>query len=136
MNEQVFVADHEILLVVCDDGNHPSLSGPLDQTEVMNIVNGVDDVVSILRVDLHSDHYNDISEEIAKLYVKDSDSSLLERKTHPFIVDSDAYHLLKEDVEKQRYADATYGTYEEQHRLRPCDVLNMNYQRGCDGSSY
>ncbi|MBA9082178.1 hypothetical protein GGR10_000001, partial [Bartonella chomelii] len=31
--------------------------------------------------------------------------------------------------EKQKYADEVYGTYEEQHRLRPCDVLNMNYRR-------
>ncbi|ENN91111.1 hypothetical protein [Bartonella bovis] len=129
MNEQIFVDDHEILLVICDDGYHDARSGPLDRTEIMNIVDGVDDVVRILRIDLHSDHYDDISEKIAEIYVKDSDSSLLERNTHPFIVDSNAYHILKEDVEEQIYADKVYGTYEEQHRLRPCDVLNMNYRR-------
>ncbi|ENN91042.1 hypothetical protein [Bartonella schoenbuchensis] len=129
MSKQISIDNYEILLVVCDDDYPYAQFGPLEETEIMNIINGVGDVVSILRIDLQSNRYDDISEDIAELYVKDSDSSLLERNTHPFIVDSNAYHILKEDVEKQKYADEVYGTYEEQHRLRLCDVLNMNYRR-------
>ncbi|AQX19688.1 hypothetical protein [Bartonella sp. WD16.2] len=134
MNKQVSVADHEILLVVCDDGHHLSSSGPIDETEIMNIINGVGDVVSILRIDLHSDRYDDISEEVAELYVQkyldEGRYCFLESNPDLFIIESDAYNDLLEDTKDREYADKVYGTYEEQHRLRPCDVLNMNYRRG------
>ncbi|OPB29550.1 hypothetical protein [Bartonella sp. WD12.1] len=129
MNKQVSVADHEILLVVCDDDYPYAEFGPFEETEILDIVNGLDDVEIILRINLTSNCCFDISEEVAEIYVKNSDSSLLECKTHPFIKDSRAYHLLSENVSKEIYADEVYGTYEEQHRLRPCDVLNMNYRR-------
>ncbi|EJF87743.1 hypothetical protein [Bartonella melophagi] len=132
MNEQFFVNADEILLLVCSGDYHHAQSGPINKTEIMSIVDGLDDVESILRIDLQSNRYDDISEEIAELYVQkyldEGRYCFLESNPYPFIAESDAYHDLLEDIKKREYADATYGSYEEQHRLRPCDVLNMNYR--------
>ncbi|MGL2349715.1 hypothetical protein ACOWKN_06485, partial [Helicobacter pylori] len=96
MNEQFFVNAHEILLVVCNDSDyHDAQSGPIDKTEIMNIVDGIDDVIRILRVDLQSNRYDDISEEIAELYVQkyldEGRYCFLESNPYPFIAESDAY---------------------------------------------
>ncbi|WP_236824119.1 hypothetical protein [Bartonella sp. WD16.2] len=123
------------MLIICSNDDYPYAEfGPFEETEIRDIVDGLDNVESILRIDLYSNRYDDISEEVAELYVQKYlddyvNYYFVEEAPYPFIAESDAYHDLLESIAEREYADATYGTYEEQHRLRPCDVLNMNYRR-------
>ncbi|AQX31144.1 hypothetical protein [Bartonella schoenbuchensis] len=118
MNKQVSVTDHEILLAVCDDGHHLSSSGPIDETEIMNIINGVGDVVSILRIDLHSNRYDDISEEVAELYVQkylnDNDHYyFVEDAPYPFIADSWAYSDVLDKIRERENTSPFYSNCQQ-----------------------
>ncbi|WP_142417231.1 hypothetical protein [Bartonella massiliensis] len=127
MEKPILINSDEILLVhlvYFDRDEHIAESGPLDASQILSIVNGVDDVIQIFRINPSEKSCEDISEEIAEAYVeKNIDHLHEESEVHEFIRESDAYHDLLSDLEKQKYEDEMYGTYEQQHRLRPCDVL-------------
>ncbi|WP_019222124.1 hypothetical protein, partial [Bartonella senegalensis] len=91
---------------------------------ILSIVNGVDDVIQIFRINPSEKSCEDISEEIADAYVEENIDSLYEEsEVHDFVRESDAYNSFLDDLAREKYNDEVYGTYEQQHRLRPCDVL-------------
>ncbi|ATP12444.1 hypothetical protein [Bartonella henselae] len=124
MEKPIFIHSDEILLVVYDDDQHIGQSGPLDASQVQAIIDEADDAIQILRVNPSEKSCEDISEEIAEAYVEENIERLNEdSEVHYFIRESDAYNRLLDDLAKEKYNDEVYGTYEQQHRLRPCDVL-------------
>ncbi|WP_142417279.1 hypothetical protein [Bartonella massiliensis] len=124
MEKPILINSDEILLVTYDDDQNIAESGPLDASQILSIVYEGDDAIQIFRINPSEKSCEDISEEIAEAYVKDNIDRLHEGGvSYEFIRESDAYHDLLSDLEKQKYEDEMYGTYEQQHRLRPCDVL-------------
>ncbi|ETS10876.1 hypothetical protein [Bartonella henselae] len=124
MEKPILIHFDEILLVVYDDDQHIGQSGPLDASQVQAIIDEADDAIQILRVNPSEKSCEDISEEIAEAYVEENIERLNEdSEVHYFIRESDAYNRLLDDLAKEKYNDEVYGTYEQQHRLRPCDVL-------------
>ncbi|GAA4666597.1 hypothetical protein [Bartonella pachyuromydis] len=123
MEKSILINSDEILLVVYDD-EHIAQSGPLDASQVQEIIDEADDAIQILRVNPSEKSCEDISEEIAEAYVEDNIERLNEdSEVHYFIRESDAYNRLLDDLAQQKYEDEVYGTYEEQNRLRLSDVL-------------
>ncbi|MDD9330097.1 MAG: hypothetical protein PV354_06650 [Bartonella sp.] len=122
-----FVKEDEILIILCEDEINDTYDGPLEREEVLELVeNKYDDVVRLLRLDLKSLHADDVSEQIAELYVnmKMSDGYDQDEQVSSFIFNSDAYHAYLDQKIAQEYEDNLYGSYEKQHRLRWSDVLN------------
>ncbi|MDD9334142.1 MAG: hypothetical protein PV354_10975, partial [Bartonella sp.] len=76
------------------------------------------------RLDLTTLHADDVSEEIADAYVMNHEIDERNSQLQPFILNSDAYHACLDEKVARDYEDNHYGSYEKQHRLRPCDVLN------------
>lgn len=123
MEKPILINSNEILLVVYDDQNIAE-SGPLDASQVQEIIDEADDAIQILRVNPSENSCEDISEEIAEAYVEKNIEHLDEEsEVHYFIRESDAYNRLLDDLAQQKYEDEVYGTYEEQNRLRLSDVL-------------
>ncbi|WP_375676917.1 hypothetical protein [Bartonella sp. AP88XZML] len=124
MDKPILINSDEILLVSYDDNQNIGRSGPLDASQILSIVAEVDDAIQIFRINPSENNCEDISEEIAEAYVKENIEHLHEEsKVHDFVRESVAYHDLLSDLAKEKYNDEFYGTYEQQHRLRPCDVL-------------
>ncbi|WP_375642944.1 hypothetical protein [Bartonella sp. AP83NXGY] len=124
MDKPILINSNEILLVVYDDDQNIGRSGPLDESQVLKIIDEADDAIQIFRINSSENNCEDISEEIAEAYVKENIEHLHEEsKVHDFVSESVAYHDLLSDLAKEKYNDEFYGTYEQQHRLRPCDVL-------------
>ncbi|CAK00832.1 hypothetical protein [Bartonella tribocorum] len=124
MEKPILIHSNEILLVAYDKEQYIAESGPLDASQVLSIVDEVDDAIQIFRINPSEKSCEDISEEIADAYVEANIEHLYEdSKVHYFVGESDAYHDLLDDLAKEKYNDEVYGTYEQQHRLRPCDVL-------------
>ncbi|ATO57174.1 hypothetical protein [Bartonella sp. 1-1C] len=126
MEKPIFINPDEILLVICTNENeNTARSGPFyDETEVLNFLSDIEDVERIIRVELSTNRWEDISEEIAEAYIKENaESCFYEMIEHPFVEYSDAYEAFRKDLEDQKIDDEIYGTYEEQHRLRLSDVL-------------
>ncbi|EJF98614.1 hypothetical protein MEI_00184 [Bartonella vinsonii subsp. arupensis Pm136co] len=124
MDKQILINSDEILLVVYDDDQHIGQSGPLDENQVLAIVDEADDAIQILRINPSENSCEDISEDIAEAYIKQNIDFLDEdSKVDYYIYESNAYHRLLDDIADEKYNDKMYGTYEQQHRLRPCDVL-------------
>ncbi|WP_254472619.1 MULTISPECIES: hypothetical protein [unclassified Bartonella] len=124
MNKPVLINSNEILLLACDDDQNIAESGPLDASQILSIVDGVDDVIQIFRINPSEKSCEDISEQIAEAYVKKNIDHLYEeREVHYFIRESDIYNEILEEIAEEKYEDEMYGTYEEQHRLTPWDVL-------------
>ncbi|WP_273721077.1 MULTISPECIES: hypothetical protein [unclassified Bartonella] len=123
MEKPILINSDEILLVVYDD-EHIAQSGPLDTSQVQEIIDEADDAIQILRVNPSENSCEDISEEIAEAYVEENIERLNEdSEVHYFIRESDAYNRLLDDLAQQKYEDEVYGTYEEQNRLRLSDVI-------------
>ncbi|WP_019219017.1 hypothetical protein [Bartonella florencae] len=123
MEKPILINSNEILLVVYDDQNIAE-SGPLDASQVQEIIDEADDAIQILRVNPSEKSCEDISEEIAEAYVEKNIEHLDEEsEVHYFIRESDAYNRLLDDLAQQKYEDEVYGTYEQQHRLRLSDVI-------------
>ncbi|WP_175869140.1 hypothetical protein [Bartonella gabonensis] len=120
MNKPVLINSDEILLVhlvYFDRDEHIAESGPLDASQILSIIDGVDDVFKIFRINPSEKSCEDISEEIADAYVEKNIEHLDEEsEVHDFVRESDAYNDLLDDLAKQRYEDEMYGTYEEQNR--------------------
>ncbi|OPB31426.1 hypothetical protein [Bartonella sp. AR 15-3] len=126
MKKLIFINSDEILLAMCsNESENTAQSGPFyDETEVLNFLSGIDDVEKIIRIELSTNRWEDISEEIAEEYL-DQNSWMLDEESDvpPFVEYSNAYEIFKKDLEDQKIDDEIYGTYEEQHRLRLSDVL-------------
>ncbi|EJF94413.1 hypothetical protein LBE40_03235 [Bartonella taylorii] len=124
MDKPILINSDEILLVVYGDDQHIGESGPLDESQVLEIIDEADDTVKIFRVNPSEKSCEDISEEIAEVYVQENGWFLdQDRYVHPFIRESDAYEGLLNDLSDEKYNDEMFGTYEQQHRLRLCDVI-------------
>ncbi|WP_375679425.1 hypothetical protein [Bartonella sp. AP7XZML] len=124
MDKPILINSDEILLVVYDDDQNIGRSGPLDESQVLKIIDEADDAIQILRINPSENNCEDISEEIAEAYVNENIEHLHEEsKVHDFVRESDAYQELLDEIADEKYNDEIYGTYEQQHRLRPCDVL-------------
>ncbi|WP_375621129.1 MULTISPECIES: hypothetical protein [unclassified Bartonella] len=124
MDKPILINSDEILLVVYDDDQNIGRSGPLDESQVLKIIDEADDAIQIFRINPSENNCEDISEEIAEAYVKENIEHLHEEsKVHDFVLESDAYQELLDEIADEKYNDEIYGTYEQQHRLRPCDVL-------------
>ncbi|WP_144753881.1 hypothetical protein [Bartonella saheliensis] len=124
MKKPILIKSNEILLVTYDDDQNIAESGPLNANQILSIVDEGDNAIQIFRINPSEKSCEDISEEIADAYVEENIEHLYEEsEVHSFIRESDAYNDLLDDLAKERYNDEVYGTYEQQHRLRPCDVL-------------
>ncbi|WP_375640815.1 MULTISPECIES: hypothetical protein [unclassified Bartonella] len=124
MENPILINSDEILLVIYDDDQNIGRSGPLDESQVLKIIDEADDAIQIFRINPSENNCEDISEEIAEVYVKENIEHLHEdSEVHDFVRESDAYQELLEEIADEKYNDEIYGTYEQQHRLRPCDVL-------------
>ncbi|WP_317992904.1 hypothetical protein [Bartonella gliris] len=127
MENPILINSDEILLVhlvYFDRDQHIAESGPLDASQILSIIDEGDDVFQIFRINPSENSCEDISEEIAEAYVeKNIDHLDEESEVHDFVRESVAYHDLLSDLADEKYNDEIYGTYEQQHRLRPCDVL-------------
>ncbi|WP_375637858.1 MULTISPECIES: hypothetical protein [unclassified Bartonella] len=124
MENPILINSDEILLVVYDDDQNIGRSGPLDKSQILSIVDEADDAIQIFRINPSEKNCEDISEEIAEAYVKENIERLDEdSEVHYFIRESDVYNRLLDEIADEKYNDEIYGTYEQQHRLRPCDVL-------------
>ncbi|ENN89963.1 hypothetical protein [Bartonella bovis] len=118
MNKQVFVGADEILLIVSTYDEYDAKPGPLDETEIMNMVNQIETVVSILRIDLMSNRYDDISEEVAELYVQKylddyEHYYFVEDAPYPFIAHSCAYSDVLDKMEEREDQNPFYSTYQQ-----------------------
>ncbi|WP_375658336.1 MULTISPECIES: hypothetical protein [unclassified Bartonella] len=124
MDKPILINSNEILLVAYDKDQHIAESGPLDASQILSIVDEVDDAIQIFRINPSENNCEDISEEIAEAYVKENIEHLHEdSEVHDFVRESDAYQELLDEIADEKYNDEIYGTYEQQHRLRACDVL-------------
>ncbi|WP_375652094.1 MULTISPECIES: hypothetical protein [unclassified Bartonella] len=124
MENPILINSDEILLVAYDKDQHIAESGPLDASQILSIVDEVDDAIQIFRINPSENNCEDISEEIAEVYVKENIEHLHEdSEVHYFICESDVYNKLLDEIADEKYNDEIYGTYEQQHRLRACDVL-------------
>ncbi|WP_375608876.1 MULTISPECIES: hypothetical protein [unclassified Bartonella] len=124
MDKPILINSNEILLVAYDKDQHIAESGPLDASQILSIVDEVDDAIQIFRINPSEKNCEDISEEIAEAYVKGNIEHLHEdSEVHYFIRESDAYNELLDEIADEKYNDEVYGTYEEQNKLRLCDVL-------------
>ncbi|WP_332060788.1 hypothetical protein [Bartonella sp. CB74] len=124
MEKPIFVNSDEILLVVYNNGEHVAQSGPFyDEFDILKVLEGTEGVIKVICIDNSTKYCEDISEEIAEAYIKENGILQFNSTGHPFIEESDAFDAFWDEIAKQEYEDALYGTYEQQHRLRPCDVL-------------
>ncbi|WP_273760017.1 hypothetical protein [Bartonella sp. ML70XJBT.G] len=124
MEKPILINSNEILLVTYDDDQNIAESGPLDASQILSIVDEGYDAIQIFRINPSEKSCEDISEEIAEFYVNENREHLNEdSKIHSFIRESEAFNQLLDDLAKEEYIDKVYGTYEEQNRLRPSDVL-------------
>ncbi|OPB29804.1 hypothetical protein [Bartonella sp. WD12.1] len=118
MNKQVSVDNYEILLVICDDDYPYAQFGPLEETEIRDIISGLDNIECILRIDLQSNRYDDLSEDIAELYVQkylnDNDHYyFLENSPYPFIADSWAYSDVLDKIRERENTNPFYSNCQQ-----------------------
>ncbi|WP_455480546.1 hypothetical protein V3564_05325 [Bartonella sp. B12(2025)] len=119
-----FVKEDEMIIIFCEGEKSDAYEGPLDQIEeVLELVEECENVQRLLRLDLTTLHAEDVSEQLADVYVANHEIDEQNMQLHPFIFNSDAYHDYLDEKAARDYEDNLYGSYEKQHRLRPCDVL-------------
>ncbi|WP_455476874.1 hypothetical protein [Bartonella sp. B41] len=119
-----FITEDEMIIILCDDDTGGAYKGPIDQVEdALDFIYEHDSVQKILRLDLITLHADDVSEQIADAYITNNEIDEQDIQIQPFILNSDAYHAFLDAKVVQDYEDNLYGSYERQHRLRPCDVL-------------
>ncbi|WP_375618922.1 MULTISPECIES: hypothetical protein [unclassified Bartonella] len=124
MENPILINSDEILLVVYDDDQNIGRSGPLDESQVLKIIDEADDAIQIFRINPSENNCEDIFEEIADAYVEANIEHLHEdSEVHYFVRESNAYHDLLSELAEEKYNDEVYGTYEEQNKLRLCDVI-------------
>ncbi|WP_039761191.1 hypothetical protein [Bartonella queenslandensis] len=124
MENPILIHSNEILLVAYDNDQNIAESGPLDASQILSIVDEVDDAIQIFRINPSEKSCEDISEEIADAYVEKNIEHLHEdSEVHYFVRESNSFNDLLDDLAKEKYNDEVYGTYEEQNKLRLCDVI-------------
>ncbi|EJF76627.1 hypothetical protein [Bartonella birtlesii] len=120
-----FVKEDEIIIILCEDEKGDAYEGPIEQSEeVLEIIEEYETVYRLLRLDLVTFHAEDVSEQLADTYMESHEIDEENSQLQPFILNSDAYHAYLDEKAARDYEDNLYGSYEKQHRLRPCDVLN------------
>ncbi|WP_336276604.1 hypothetical protein [Bartonella sp. CB178] len=125
MKNVPFVKEDETVVILCEDETGDAYEGPIEQVEeVLELVDERETVQRILRLDLVTLRADDVSEEVADVYVQNNDIEENDEKLQPFILNSDAYQLYLDEKIAQDYEKNVYGSYEKQNRLRPRDVLN------------
>ncbi|WP_343358322.1 hypothetical protein AAJP84_01760 [Bartonella schoenbuchensis] len=116
MNEQVLIGADQILLIISTyDDDYYAKPGPVDGTEIMDIVGQMETVESILRIDLQSNRYDDISEDVAELYVQKylddySHYYFVEDAPYPFIAHSCAYSDVLDKIRERENTSPFYST--------------------------
>ncbi len=86
MENPILINSDEILLVVYNDDQNIGRSGPLDESQVLKIIDEADDAIQIFRINPSEKNCEDISEEIAEAYVKENIERLYEdSEVHYFI---------------------------------------------------
>ncbi|EJF87349.1 hypothetical protein [Bartonella rattimassiliensis] len=124
MENPVLIHSNEILLVAYDKDQHIAESGPLDASQILSIVDEADDAIQIFRINPSEKSCEDISEDIAEIYLRECEEQCFNGNIpHDFILHSTAYGFFLDDIKQREYDDVMYGSYEQQHRLRSCDVL-------------
>ncbi|WP_273789962.1 hypothetical protein [Bartonella sp. ML70XJBT] len=124
MEKPILINSDEILLVTYDDDQNIAESGPLDESQILKIIDETDDAIQIFRINPSENSCEDISEDIAEFYLREREEQCFNGNIpHDFILHSTAYGFFLDDIKQREYDDAMYGSYEQQHRLRPCDVL-------------
>ncbi|WP_208441518.1 hypothetical protein [Bartonella raoultii] len=125
MKNVPFVKEDEIIIILCEDDKGDAYEGPIEQSEeVLEIIEEYETVYRILRLDLMTLHAEDVSEQLADLSLENYEIDEQNSQIQPFILNSEAYHSCLNAKIARDYEDNLYGSYEKQHRLRPCDVLN------------
>ncbi|WP_375607059.1 MULTISPECIES: hypothetical protein [unclassified Bartonella] len=119
-----FVKEDEIIVVLCEEENPCTYEGPIDEIEeVLELIEEYETVYRVLRLDLTTSYAEDVTEQIADFYVENHEINEENTQLQPFILNSEAYHAFLNERAACDYEDNLYGSYEKQHRLRPCDVL-------------
>ncbi|MBB4076252.1 hypothetical protein GGR08_000545 [Bartonella fuyuanensis] len=119
-----FVKEDEIIIILCEDENPDTYEGPIDEIEeVLELIEECETAYKILRLDLTTAQAEDVTEQIADFYVDNYEVKEENPQLQPFILNSEAYHICLDEKVASDYEDNLYGSYEKQHRLRPCDVL-------------
>ncbi|WP_455476303.1 hypothetical protein [Bartonella sp. B17] len=119
-----FVKEDEVIIILCDDESSDVYEGPIEQVEeVLELVEERETVQRLLRLDLVTLHADDVSEELADAYIQNNNIEAQDMQIQPFILNSDAYHAYLDEKVAREYEENLYGSYQKQHRLRPCDVL-------------
>nr|WP_275065428.1 hypothetical protein [Bartonella sp. AU15XJBT] len=137
VKKPVFINSDEILLVICEnEEQNLAKSGPfLEEKDMIKFIDKADNAVQILRVEKTTKQREDISEEIAELYLKEREEECFnENIPHDFVLHSGAYSIFLNEIRWLEYQDKMYGTYEQQNKLRLCDVIPdypSYYIRGC-----
>ncbi|MET3559772.1 hypothetical protein ABID39_000449 [Bartonella japonica] len=126
MNKPVFINSDEILLVICEnETQNLAKSGPfLEESDIIDFINEADNAVQIFRIEPATNRCEDISEDLAECYIQKYEQQCFDGIIpHEFVLRSAAYGFFLDDIKQREYEDKMYGSYEKQHRLRPCDVL-------------
>ncbi|WP_336293964.1 hypothetical protein [Bartonella sp. CB169] len=125
MKNVPFVKEDEMFIIFCEGEKSDAYEGPFEQIEeVLELVEECENVQRLLRLDLTTLHAEDVSEQLADVYVENYEIDEQNTQLHPFIFNSDAYHAYLDEKVARDYEDNLCGSYEKQHRLRPCDVLS------------
>ncbi|WP_273719223.1 MULTISPECIES: hypothetical protein [Bartonella] len=120
-----FVKEDEIIIILCEDEKPDTYEGPIDEIEaVLELIEESETVYKVLRLDLTTNHAEDVTEQIADFYAENYEINEENTQLQPFILNSEAYHACLDERVARDYEDNLYGSYEKQHRLRPCDVLS------------
>jgi len=126
-NRTHFVASHERLIAIsAKDGHSAIFDDILDTVEDATrlITTEAEFISQIIRIDTITLQAQDVSEEIAEVYIRLFGDDLNEESTiDPFLEVSQAWEDHIEYLAQQAADDARFGTYEEQHRLTLKDVL-------------
>lgn len=128
MRDRPFVTEDEILVVLCCDESGDVCVGPIEQAEdVLAFLEGDSSVQQLVRLNLKTLNAEDVSEQLADLYIENLVLFEEDDPFPPYILESDAYHVYRDQKIARDYEDSLYGSYEQQHRLRPCDVLTDSW---------
>ncbi|WP_175869494.1 hypothetical protein [Bartonella gabonensis] len=120
-----FVKEDEIIIILCEDEKPDIYEGPIDEIEeVLELIEESETVYKVLRLDLTTNHAEEVTEQVADFYAENYEINEENTQLQPFILNSEAYHVCLDEREARDYEDNLYGSYEKQHRLRPCDVLS------------
>lgn len=126
MKKPIFINSDEILLVMCEnEAQNLAQAGPFyEEKDIINFIDEADNALKVMRIEPNNNRCEDISEDLAEFYLKEREEQCFNDVIpHDFVKHSAAYGFFLDNIRQREYEDAMYGTYEQQHRLRLCDVL-------------